>query len=84
MEYPEEMTPALKNVLMLLIFRTGPIAACLRLDGEDIPHKAEEEQAHVLHWMIRLALEHGPAWSEVVHERLTEITNKLDAKKEAG
>lgn len=72
-EYPQEMTPALRDVLELMIFRTSPIAHALRASGEDIPFKVEAEQAHVLHWMIGLALEHGDGWSEKVSERLDAI-----------
>jgi 2-methylcitrate dehydratase PrpD len=75
MEYPKKITPELREVLGLMNFQTCPVAHALRAAGEDIPHKTEAEQAHVLHWMIGLALEHGPAWREKVGERLKEIAS---------
>lgn len=61
--YPNELTPELERVLGLMIFRTGPVAHILQAAGRDIPKKAEAEQAHVLHWLIKLALDHPNDWS---------------------
>lgn len=73
LEYPQKITPELDRVLGLMLWNTGPMAKALRMDGEDIPRKAEREQAHVLHWMIKLALEHGPEWHTKVVARLEGI-----------
>lgn len=73
MEYPEKMTPALREVLGLMIFTTGPIAAGMRAAGEEIPEKAEAEQAHVLHWLIGLALRNGDSWKPIAAARLDEL-----------
>ncbi len=77
-DYPNELTPELKGVLGLMIFSTAPIAHALRADGEDIPRESEAEQAHVLHWMIGLALEHGQGWRDKVVERLTRIAEEAE------
>ena len=37
----------------------------LRLDGVLIPHRAEAEQAAVIHWMLNLYLKHGDSWRDV-------------------
>lgn len=78
-DYPKEITPELEDVLGLMVFDTGPIAHALRADGQDIERRAESEQAAVLHWMIGLALEHGPDWRAKVGDRLTEIADKAAA-----
>jgi hypothetical protein len=63
--YPKEMTTELREVLGLMPLATGPIARDFRAAGDDIPSKPEAEQAFVLHWLIGLALRHGPAWRSI-------------------
>lgn len=60
--YPTEPTDAMLEVLGLMLYTTTPIAHALRAAGTDIPKRCEEEQAHVLHWLIQLALQHGTEW----------------------
>jgi hypothetical protein len=79
--YPEELTPVLLNVLGLMNFQTCPLAEILRADGEDIPRKAEIEQARVLHWMIGLALKHGDKWREKVTERIERVVADVRSKE---
>ena len=62
MQYPKELTPALREVLGLMVFHTTPLAHAFRAAGHDIKRKTEDEQAFVLHWLIGLALEHGDGW----------------------
>lgn len=62
MDYPKELTPALREVLGMMVFELSPLAPALRAAGHDIKRRAEDEQAHVLHWLIGLALEHGHDW----------------------
>lgn len=59
---PGEMTPAIREVLGLPNFRTGPIAHAYRAAGHPIRTKMEDEQAFVLFRFLRFALEHGPGW----------------------
>ncbi|CAG2144527.1 hypothetical protein LMG31506_03025 [Cupriavidus yeoncheonensis] len=75
--YPVELTPALREVLSLMVWKSGQIAHVLRAGGADIPKKAEAEQAHVLHWLIQLALEHGVHWWEHAYASLKEIQDAL-------
>jgi hypothetical protein len=77
--YPTAITPALREVLGLMIFTTGPIAHGFRAAGEAIPTRVEDEQAFVLHWLIGLALEHGDAWRKVAGERIGEIAKQARA-----
>lgn len=62
--YPEIITPELEHVLGLMNFQTGPVAHILQAAGHDIPKKCEAEQAHVLHWLIKLALDHPEDWAD--------------------
>lgn len=62
MDYPKELTPALREVLGMMVFELSPLAPALRAAGHDIKRKAEDEQAHVLHWLIGIVLEHGDDW----------------------
>lgn len=78
-EYPKEMTPALREVLSLMIFTTGPIGHAFRDAGEEI--ECEAEQAFVLHWLIGLALEHGDGWRSLAAARIDEL---VAAAKKAG
>jgi hypothetical protein len=80
-EYPKEMTPALREVLGIMIFTTGPIAHALRDSGVEIPRKAEAEQAYVLHWLIGLALEHGDKWRPIAGEKISVILRQLKEKQ---
>ncbi|QBY56126.1 hypothetical protein [Cupriavidus oxalaticus] len=82
--YPSEITPALREVLSLMVWRSGQIAHVLRAGGADIPKKAEAEQAHVLHWLIQLALEHGSDWWSRAYASLQEIQNALGNSEEAS
>lgn len=43
-------------------FACGPIASVLRSLGHEIEHKAEDEQAAVIHWMLSVYAEYGENW----------------------
>ncbi|WP_221971543.1 hypothetical protein [Rhizobium leguminosarum] len=82
--FPRELTDDLRDVLSMMMWNTGPIAHALRAGGADIPTKAELEQAHVLHWLTLLVLEHGSAWREKGEEKLKEIRATLTAASTEG
>lgn len=75
--YPQELTDDLRDILSLMMWNTGPMAHALRAGGQDIKHKAEEEQAEVMHWLIGLALEHGSEWRAKASDRIREIKAAL-------
>lgn len=77
--WPEQPTPALQEVLGLMIMDTCPIAHAFRAAGEPIPTKTEAEQAFVLHWLIGLALQHGDAWREVAGLELRALRARAKA-----
>lgn len=62
---PAEMTPAIREVLGLMISRTGPLAGLFRTGGADIPKRIEDEQAFVLFRFLHLAIEYGADWQKV-------------------
>jgi hypothetical protein len=49
------------------------IARILKLNGQDIPPKAEAEQAAVIHWMLNLYLEHGENWRQAGEAEIKRI-----------
>ena len=63
--YPEDLNDALREILGMPNFQTGPIARAFRAAGHDIAPKMEAEQAFVMHWLIKLALEHGENWRDL-------------------
>ena len=82
-EYPAELTPALRQVLGTLIFSTGPMAHTLRDGlGLEIPKQIEDEQAHVLHWLIGLVLNHPDDWQRIREETLLAAELKAIEKEE--
>ena len=40
------------------------IGRAFRDNGIDLPRRVEAECAYVLHWLLKVALEHGPDWRE--------------------
>jgi hypothetical protein len=78
--FPSELTPELREILGLMMWTTGPIAHAFRAAGHEIPRKAEEEQAFVLHWLIGLALEHGSEWRKRGSEIIQEMSQTAKAK----
>jgi hypothetical protein len=83
MVLPDEMTAAMRDALGIPNFRTGPIAHLFRADGQPIPKKMEEEQAVVLFWALRLAIEHGDRWREVGDEHLREMVDRVRPKPDS-
>ena len=83
-EYPTELTPDLIEILGRPNFACGEIAHAMRAGGQDIPRKAEGEQAAVIHWMLGFYLEHGPDWRMAAGNALNEIIVKANAASVAA
>ena len=66
-----------KEILGCPNFACARIAQVLRKKGKQIAQKAEDEQAHVLYWMLTVYEEHGEKWIEEAEKYL-----KLEAEKE--
>lgn len=81
-EFPTEMNADLLAILGRPNFACARLAGVLRRHtGRDIPTKTEAEQAHVLHWLLGLYLDHGEAWEAAANHQLT---TWLDAEKSAA
>lgn len=72
---PDTITPPIRDALGVMNFQTGPIAHALRADGHDIKTKCEDEQAYVLFWFLKLAIEHGDGWRGKVGDELKRIAS---------
>lgn len=81
LSYPTELTDSLFDVLSLMLWHTGPLAHTLRAGGANIKKRAEDEQAHVLHWLIQLAIQHGPAWRQRASDSINEIRTAMSRAK---
>lgn len=68
--YPDEITDEFKFVLGWPNFRCGPYAHLFRAAGHDIKPRSEDEQAFVLHWLVKLVLDHGAEWSDIAQSQL--------------
>ncbi|MCW3699253.1 VRR-NUC domain-containing protein [Burkholderia cenocepacia] len=79
--YPDEMSAALRDVLGRPNFWCSPIAHEMRAAGADIKRKAEDEQAHVLHWLVKLVLAYGDSWQEHAAIDLRAIREAADARR---
>lgn len=75
--FPAYLTPALRRVLSMMMWETGPIAHALRATGEDIARKAEDEQAVVLHWLVGFVLKHGDDWHKHAAVALRAMTDSM-------
>lgn len=60
--YPDQMTPALAEVLGMPNYRMHPIWMALREVGVVIASRYEDEMAAALHFLIPIAIEHGDDW----------------------
>jgi hypothetical protein len=74
--YPDDMNDSLKYILGMPNFQCAGIANSLRVGGMEIERKAEAEQAAVIHWLIKLALDHPDDWRVRAGERLAEIAKR--------
>lgn len=78
--YPQEITPALEEVLRLMLWSTAPVAAALRADGQDVPTQAEAEQAVALHFLIPYAIQYGMEWRQKAGADLSAMVERANAK----
>ncbi|RQU12378.1 hypothetical protein DF153_18520 [Burkholderia cenocepacia] len=74
--YPNDLTDTLRHVLGFPNFRCAPYAHLMRDSGANIETRAEDEQAHVLHWLVKLVLDHGDRWADAAEEHLNAMRAK--------
>lgn len=72
-------TPEVRDILGRPNFWCSPWANVLRMRGDEIPNKAEEEQAAVIRFMLNHYLANGTAWAETAGAELDAI-RKVDGK----
>jgi len=65
--------PEIRWILGQPCFMGAPIVEILRLDGHDIPRRAEHEQAAFIIWAIRKYQQHGACWKADADKELREI-----------
>jgi len=76
-----ELTTELRWILGRPCFWCARYADVLRFTGIAIEHKAEDEQAVVIHWMLTLYKRHGAEkWREFAEAFLTETVAKMKAE----
>ena len=72
-------TPEVRDILGRPNFWCSPWANVLRMRGDAIPRKAEEEQAAVIRFMLNHYLAHGADWAETAGAELDAI-RKADSQ----
>lgn len=72
-------TPEVRDILGRPNFWCSPWANVLRMRGDEIPNKAEEEQAAVIRFMLNHYLANGTAWAETAGAELDAI-RKVDSQ----
>lgn len=85
--YPEELTPALAEVLGMPPYALAPYWQALRACGEPIVRRYEAETGAALHFLIPFALEHGMDWQEKAHHALNDrldLARAMDAASSDG
>lgn len=78
--FPATLTPALADALSTMVWQSGKISRLFRQAGVEIAERAEDEQAYVLHWMIRLALEFGDDWRVQAGKIIGDFVEKVKAE----
>jgi len=79
--YPTEPNDELRDILGHMCFELASFAECFRRGGVEIKRRAEDEQAYVLDWMLRLYLRHGAGWRDAGRAELKAIEARADADK---
>jgi hypothetical protein len=80
--YPEKIDDTLLAILGRPSFTCRDIAGVLRAGGIEIPPKAEAEQAHTLHYLLKTYLRHGERWDYVAEVELLAMIKRGAAETE--
>lgn len=67
---------SMRSILGRPNFACAGIARQLRALGHAIPHKAEEEQAAVIYWLLGIFLKHGEDWASHANAALAASTGQ--------
>lgn len=82
LEWPEELTPELSNILGLMCFQFIRPVEAYRKAGYTINSHAEDEQAFMLHRLIGFWVKHGDGWRQAAIDDLKEVKEKVRLKNE--
>ena len=77
-----ELNDDTKAILGRPNFMCAKLADCLRKLGHEIPTRAEEEQAHVIYWLLGKYEEHGADWREAAANELRQLESVLPKDSE--
>lgn len=82
--HAHDPVPVLDDDLRFILGRPNfwcyHLANALRAMGQEIARKAEEEQAAVIHFLLKAYFEHGPGWRDAVEKILAAEREKELAK----
>lgn len=76
----DKLSDDLGNILGRPNFWCGSFSRNLRDAGHVIPKKAESEQAYVIHWMLKLYIEHGTKWAKEGDKQIKAAINSAKLK----
>lgn len=74
----------LRDILGRICFTLIPLVHSLRLGGHEIAHRAEDEQAAAIHWMLGHYLTHGADWKKAAAADLERMRIAYEAANESG
>ena len=77
--FPQPITPAVAEVLKMMLWDTGPIAHAFRAAGYDIQPRAEDEQAFALAWLLPFAIKHGGNWRQEAAKEIRAIRERIQS-----
>lgn len=79
---------SVRSILGRICFQCTRIAEVLRRGGLEIDTRAEDEQAAVIYYLLRLRIVHGPErWADAVNAELSDIlkeTRERSQDKDSG
>jgi len=79
------LTDELRGILGTICFQAVNLARLLReSDSALVAHKAEDEQAVVIHWKLNLYLKHGADWPEYASRDITRMVEIVEKKRAAA
>lgn len=74
----------LRDILGRICFTLIPLVHALRAAGHEIAHKAEDEQAAAIHWMLGHYFTHGADWRTAAAADLDRMKAQYEAENNSG
>lgn len=79
-----ELNEVTKDILGTPNFKCASIAGALRAIGRDVPTKAEDEQAHAIHFMLEMYEKHGSVWRVEVGKMFKDEQGRIKLEENGG